>query len=226
MSDAQSLPNPAAVETFYLAHAAELYLLFFTHTASHQETVKLLSEQIGDWLTSTRLFTDARHNQTALWRQADLLCLQFYHRKLRKKPNPESLRKTRIFFSMTDALIRILRLPDSLKTPLVLCMPLGLSTESAGKILRKQPSRMHARLKKAQTLLDLDGQTIKTALRSLKPPAAVLKQVFDRVLTDAADPHFKGKQRLLRIKRRMDRMVPFAALLILFFMLFAYLAVR
>ena len=253
-----------------------MYGLYYVHSLSHKAALALLEEQTRDWLARPARMETMSFGR---WRQAQALCLQYYRRKLRTPKKPESLRQMKTAFPMTEMRLKLLCLPETFKSPVVLGIGWGLPSDTLGEILGCPPWLVERRLAKARKRLarapegsaeaqpEQEGENprprgpeerpcperagegavkaqapkgqvsrgqvpgdgaeavdeeIRGAVWGIRPPEGSLPRAFDRLLLEREERGFAGKQRLIRWKRQLDRMIPWIALLILLFLLGAF----
>lgn len=221
------LPEPLQLEGLYLRHAPQLFALCYLHSGGVQKANALLHTLLCDLLSSPRRWQRACGSVPGLFRCAQAVCLeQQYKRPRRKKGQQPGGSHAPLPFTMTDALRALLKLPPKYKTPLYLRLALGWSAQEAAAAIGCPPARVDRLVARGLGKCNVTEERAAQALASIAPHEHGPQAVWDAFLVERSEKDFAGRDRLRRFKRGLDAAIPYIALGVVAFSVFAYCGVE
>ncbi len=210
----------------YLENAQNLFSLCFFYTADMQASFSLMRTILSDLCFEKKSFLLSQRGTAGFFEAALRGCMDYFRKKLRKPPKVQELKRRSAPFPISDAAVSLLRLPYSQKGPLFFSLILELPEKEAAKALGLSESALARKTRRALSRAGLSREAAKKALLSFSPGQEAIERTWDRFETERMEEGFEGKQRLRLFKRSMDLAAPWAALCILLFCGFSYLAVH
>lgn len=221
------LPELPQLEGLFLRHAPQLFGLCCLHGGGPRKANALLHTLLCDLSSSPRRWQRASSGAQGLFRCAQEVCLEQQYkrprRKKRKEPPPPS---APLPFTMTDALRALMKLPAKYKTPLYLRLALGWTAQEAAAVTGGPPARVDRLAARGLQKCKLTQERAAQALSSIAPSGSGPQAVWDNFLVERSERGFAGRDRLRRFKRALDAAIPYIALGVVVFSVFAYYTVE
>lgn len=214
-------PDASAIEALYFENADDMYRLAFIHTSISFEASKIVNNTFSDILTNEKVYNKAFASRESLMKLIYNGCMDFYRRKARKKIKPEKLREMRVPFKITDLMVEILHLQTSCKAPLMLDY-MGFSLSEISFITDKSENSAQRSLDEA--LKRMEGSSkeeISAELESMVLSKETYVRNIDKLLYERGERGFAASQKLRRFKRKLDIAIPFIAIAVIGFIVFA-----
>ena len=129
-------------------------------------------------------------------------------------------------FETPKELCDVLRLHYTLLTAVALHYGAGDNTRFIGRVTGKSSAAVQNQLEKAKKAASMSEDDLREWVETLETPDDLLHRVYYSVLNESKDPHFSANSRAKRLKRNVDRAMPFAAVGVIVICLLGVVAVR
>ena len=217
-----------ALQSAVMRFGDDAFRICYMHTKSGKETLTLLSDVFMQYFLDTQTFKSESEERLWVLRTTHKTCMDYYAQKIRKKLTDEQIaqRSKDMPFETPKELCDILRLHYTLLTAVALHYGAGDNTRFIGHVTGKSASAVQNQLEKAKKAANMSEDDLREWVETLETPDDLLHRVYYSVLNESKDPHFTANSRAKRLKRNVDRAMPFAAVGVIVICLLCVVAVR
>ena len=220
--------SETALQSAVMRFGDDAFRICYMHTKSGKETLTLLSDVFMQYFLDTQTFKSEGEERLWVLRTAHKTCMDYYAQKIRKKLTDEQIaqRSKDMPFETPKELCDILRLHYTLLTAVALHYGAGDNTRFIGRVTGKSASAVQNQLEKVKKAANMSEDDLREWVETLETPDDLLHRVYYSVLNESKDPHFTANSRAKRLKRNIDRAMPFAAVGVIVICLLCVVAVR
>ena len=220
--------SETALQSAVMRFGDDAFRICYMHTKSGKETLTLLSDVFMQYFLDTQTFKSESEERLWVLRTTHKTCMDYYAQKIRKKLTDEQIaqRSKDMPFETPKELCDILRLHYTLLTAVALHYGAGDNTRFIGRVTGKSASAVQNQLEKAKKAANMSEDDLREWVETLETPDDLLHRVYYSVLNESKDPHFTANSRAKRLKRNVDRAMPFAAVGVIVICLLCVVAVR
>ena len=220
--------SETALQSAVMRFGDDAFRICYMHTKSGKETLTLLSDVFMQYFLDTQTFKSESEERLWVLRTTHKTCMDYYAQKIRKKLTDEQIaqRSKDMPFETPKELCDILRLHYTLLTAVALHYGAGDNTRFIGRVTGKSASAVQNQLEKAKKAANMSEDDLREWVETLETPDDLLHRVYYSVLNESKDPHFTANSRAKRLKRNIDRAMPFAAVGVIVICLLCVVAVR
>lgn len=220
--------SETALQSAVMRFGDDAFRICYMHTKSGKETLTLLSDVFMQYFLDTQTFKSEGEERLWVLRTTHKTCMDYYAQKIRKKLTDEQIaqRSKDMPFETPKELCDILRLHYTLLTAVALHYGAGDNTRFIGRVTGKSASAVQNQLEKAKKAANMSEDDLREWVETLETPDDLLHRVYYSVLNESKDPHFTANSRAKRLKRNVDRAMPFAAVGVIVICLLCVVAVR
>lgn len=217
-----------ALQNAVLRFGDDAFRICYMHTKSDKETLDLLSDVFMQYFLHTQNFESENDERLWVLRSTHKTCMDYYAQKIRKKPTDEQIaqRSKDMPFETPKELCDILRLHYTLLTAAALYYGAGDNARFIGRVTGKSASAVQKQLEKAKKAVNMSEDDLREWIETMETPDDLLHRVYYAVLNESKDPHFSANSRAKKLKRNLDRAMPFTAAGIIAVCLLCVVAVR
>jgi len=204
------------------------FRICYMHTKSPKNTRALLEDVFTQYFLRTKPFKSEDAERLWVMRTTHLVCMDYYAAKLRRKPAAEQVREAarNEDFQISDELYTILTLPYTQLTALALVCGEGETEAFAAKVIGRSAKQVTKQLDAAAKKAGLSPEDLTEWIGTITFSEDMRYRVLHAIRTAAGDKHFTVNAYAAKLKRSVDRSLPYTALVLVLFCVFCVYVVR
>ena len=224
-------PDLSQLKEVYDQFGADLFALCYLQAGRPVFAQNLMVTALCDMAASPRLWELAVSGREGFLRVAHLNCVDASLRRpkrVKRKKGEEGARSpgTKLPFSMTDPLRKVMKLRISPRTALFCRERLYLSPQEGARLMGTSPARFQRLAEAGLKQAGVTSGQVRANLEMLAPGQELLEAVWEEFLAQQRQGGFALRQRFRRVRRTMDTAMPFLALCVVAVCAAAYLGVE
>ena len=210
-------PDLSQLKEVYDQFGADLFALCYLQAGRPVFAQNLMVTALCDMAASPRLWELAVSGREGFLRVAHLNCVDASLRRpkrVKRKKGEEGARSpgTKLPFSMTDPLRKVMKLRISPRTALFCRERLYLSPQVGARLMGTSPARFQGLAEAGLKQAGVTSGQVRANLEMLAPGQELLEAVWEEFLAQQRQGGFALRQRFRRVRRTMDTAMPFLAL--------------
>ena len=224
-------PDLSQLKEVYDQFGADLFALCYLQAGRPVFAQNLMVTALCDMAASPRLWELAVSGREGFLRVAHLNCVDASLRRpkrVKRKKGEEGARSpgTKLPFSMTDPLRKVMKLRISPRTALFCRERLYLSPQVGARLMGTSPARFQGLAEAGLKQAGVTSGQVRANLEMLAPGQELLEAVWEEFLAQQRQGGFALRQRFRRVRRTMDTAMPFLALCVVALAVTAYFGVE
>ena len=224
-------PDLSQLKEVYDQFGADLFALCYLQAGRPVFAQNLMVTALCDMAASPRLWELAVSGREGFLRVAHLNCVDASLRRpkrVKRKKGEEGARSpgTKLPFSMTDPLRKVMKLRISPRTALFCRERLYLSPQVGARLMGTSPARFQRLAEAGLKQAGVTSGQVRANLEMLAPGQELLEAVWEEFLAQQRQGGFALRQRFRRVRRTMDTAMPFLALCVVALAVTAYFGVE
>lgn len=200
-------------DALYNKEYLDIYRLCFL-LVRHGKAAEEMAFQTFLKMGTEKVEYDEKGERLTLYSHCLRTCEDFYYRKLRRRPGKKALEEMQLCFPVTDALVELLHQTFLKRACLFLHGFYEFSLDDTARIAKCPIFRAGHMVK------DYNAETAQL-INSILPDGEFHEQLNDRIYMRFSERSVSVENALAGIRSWFDRAVPFLALIVVLFMIFA-----